>query len=172
MKEEKKLLLREVEEKITSSQGFILLRYQGFTAAHSRIFRNNLSEASAEFEVLKKKIFFKALEASGMEMNPEDSEGHLGVVFSYGDPVSAAKLVLDFNKQHNDSLVFLAGRIDNASLSGKEVEAVAKLPSMKELRQQVVGLIAAPMSQVVGIMNSVLSGVISCLDQKAEKTQE
>ena len=45
-------------------------------------------------------------------------------------------------------------------------------PSMKELRQQVVGLIAARMSQVVGIMNSVLSGVISCLDQKAEKTQE
>ena len=82
MKEEKKLLLREVEEKITDSQGFILLRDQGFTAAHSRNFRNNLSEASAEFEVLKKKIFFKALEASGMEMNPEDSEGHLGVVFS------------------------------------------------------------------------------------------
>lgn len=114
----------------------------------------------------------KALETSGVEMDPEDSEGHLGVVFAYGDPVSAAKQVLDFNKQHNDSLVFLAGRIDNASLSGREVEAVAKLPSMKELRQQVVGLIAAPMSQVVGIMNSVLSGVVSCVDQKAEKTQE
>ena len=93
MKEEKKLLLREVEEKITASQGFILLRYLGFTAAHSRSFRNNLSGVSAEFEVLKKKIFFKALETSGVEMDPEDSEGHLGVVFAYGDPVSAAKQV-------------------------------------------------------------------------------
>ncbi|ACZ33057.1 ribosomal protein L10 [Chlamydia pneumoniae LPCoLN] len=169
MKQEKTLLLQEVEDKISAAQGFILLRYLGFTAAYSREFRNSLSGVSAEFEVLKKRIFFKAIEAAGLEVDCSDTDGHLGVVFSYGDPVSAAKQVLDFNKQHKDSLVFLAGRMDNASLSGAEVEAVAKLPSLKELRQQVVGLFAAPMSQVVGIMNSVLSGVISCVDQKAEK---
>ncbi len=173
MKEEKKLLLQEVGEKIAASQGFILLRYLGFTAGYSREFRNSLSGVSAEFEVLKKRIFFKAIEAAGLEVkSSEDLGGHLGVVFAYGDPVSAAKQVLDFNKQHSDSLVFLAGRIDGASLSGEEVGAVAQLPSMKELRQQIVGLIAAPMSQVVGVMGSVLSGVVSCIDQKAEKTQE
>ncbi|EPP34518.1 ribosomal L10 family protein [Chlamydia ibidis] len=172
MKEEKKLLLQEVEEKISASQGFILLRYLGFTAVHAREFRNSLSGVCAEFEVLKKRIFFKAAEAAGFEVNGSDMEGHLGVVFAYDDPVSAAKRVLDFNKQHSDSLVFLAGRIDNASLSGKEVEAVAKLPSVKELRQQIVSLLAAPMSQVVGVMHSALSGVILCIDQKAEKNKE
>ena len=169
MKEEKKLLLQEIEEKVSASQGFILLRYFGFTAAHSREFRNTLSGVSAEFEVLKKRIFFKAIENAGFDIDFSDTNGHLGVVFSYDDPVSAAKQVLDFNKQHEDSLVFLAGRIDNSSLSGKEVEAIAKLPSMKELRQQFVGVLAAPMSHVVGIMNSALSGVISCIHQKLEK---
>ncbi|ADZ18977.1 50S ribosomal protein L10 [Chlamydia psittaci] len=169
MKEEKKLLLQEIEEKISASQGFILLRYLGFTAAHSREFRNSLSGVSAEFEVLKKRIFFKAIQSAGFDIDSSDTSGHLGVVFAYDDAVSAAKQVLDFNKQHNDSLVFLAGRIDSANLSGKEVEAVAKLPSMKELRQQIVGLLAAPMSQVVGIMGSALSGVISCIDQKTQK---
>ncbi|ANH78862.1 50S ribosomal protein L10 [Candidatus Chlamydia sanziniae] len=168
MKEEKVLLLQEVKEKISASQGFILLRYLGMTAVCSREFRNSLSEVSAEFEVLKKRILLKTLEATGVEISYSD-EGHLGVVFSYGDPIVAAKQVLDFNKQHNNSLVFLAGRIDNASLSGEEVEAVAKLPSLKELRQQIVGLFAAPMSQVVGIMGSALSGIISCVQQKAEK---
>ncbi|AHK63330.1 50S ribosomal protein L10 [Chlamydia avium] len=169
MKDEKKLLLQEIEEKVSASQGFILLRYLGLTAAYSREFRNALSGVSAEFEVLKKRIFFKAVENAGFNIDFSDTDGHLGVVFSYSDPVSAAKQVLDFNKKHEDTLVFLAGRIDNASLSGKEVEAIAKLPSMKELRQQFVGLLASPMSQVVGIMNSALSGVISCVQQKLEK---
>lgn len=169
MKEEKKLLLQEVEEKVSVSQGFILLRYLGFTAAYSREFRNTLAGVSAEFEVLKKRIFFKAIENAGFDIDLSDTGGHLGVVFSYDDPVSAAKQVLDFNKQHEDSLVFLAGRMNNASLSGKEVEAIAKLPSMTELRQQFVGLLAAPMSHIVGIMNSALSGVISCVQQKLEK---
>lgn len=172
MKEEKRLLLQEVEEKISASQGFVLLRYLGFTAAHSRQFRNSLSGVSAEFEVLKKRILFKALESTGVEMDLADSAGHLGVVFAYGDPVSAAKQVLDFNKKNDNSLVFLAGRMYGASLSGEEVGAVAELPSIKELRQQIVGLITAPMSQIVGIMGAALSGVISCIDQKAEKTQE
>lgn len=172
MKEEKKLLLQEVEEKISASQGFILLRYLGFTAANSREFRNSLSGVSAEFEVLKKRIFFKAIANSGLDIDASDLGGHLGVVFAYEDPVSAAKQVLDFNKQHDNSLVFLAGRIDNASLSGQEVESVAKLPSMKELRQQFVGVLAAPMSNVVGVMGAVLSGVISCIHQKSEKNQE
>lgn len=172
MKEEKKLLLQEVEDKIAASQGFILLQYLNFTAANSREFRNALSGVSAEFEILKKRIFFKAVESSGCSIQAAPNKGHLGVVFAYEDPVSAAKQVLDFNKQHKDSLVFLAGRIDNAALSGEEVEAVAKLPSMKELRQQIVGLIAAPMTQIVGVMGSALSGVVSCIDQKVEKTQE
>lgn len=171
MKEEKKLLLQEVEDKIAASQGFILLQYLNFTAANSRTFRNALSGVSAEFEVLKKRIFFKAAQYAGCDVDVSGCKGHLGVVFAYEDPVSAAKQVLDFSKQHKDVLVFLAGRIDNASLSGEEVEAVAKLPSMKELRQQVVGLIAAPMTQLVGVMGSALSGVVSCIDQKVEKTQ-
>ncbi|AGW39064.1 50S ribosomal protein L10 [Chlamydia pecorum] len=172
MKEEKKLLLQEVEEKISAAQGFIVLRYLGFTAAYARELRNSLFEVSAEFEVLKKRILFKALESQGVQYNCFNADGHLGVVFSYKDAVSAAKQVLDFNKQHGDSLVFLSGRIDNAFLSGEEVEAIAKLPSLKELRQQVVGILAAPMSQVVGVMGGALSGVLSCVEQKIEKTQE
>ncbi|WP_201457059.1 50S ribosomal protein L10 [Chlamydia sp. 17-3921] len=171
MKEEKKLLLQEVEEKILAAQGFILVKYLGFTAVYAREFRNSLFGISAEFEVLKKRIFFKAIESTGLQFDCPNVEGHLGVVFSYKDPVSAAKQILNFNKQHNNSLVFLSGRIDDTFLSGEEVEAIAKLPSLKELRQQVVGLLAAPMSQVVGVMESTLFGILSCVEQRAEKIQ-
>ncbi|WP_213357559.1 50S ribosomal protein L10 [Chlamydiifrater phoenicopteri] len=170
MKEEKNLLLLEVEEKIADSRGFILMSYSGMDAARTRDFRNSLAGISAEFEVVKKRIFFKALSAAGLDIPFESSKGHLGVVFAYEDMLSAAKEVLNFTKKNENALVFLGGRIDNACLSGKEVESVAKLPSLQELRGQFVGLLAAPLSGVVGVMNSVLSSVVSCVEQKAGKS--
>lgn len=169
MKEEKGLLLKEVEEKIATSQGFILMRYLGLKAPSTREFRNSLFEVSAEFEVLKKRIFFKALKVANLDLDLSDTVGHLGVVFSYEDPISAAKKILDFSKKHTDSLEFLGGRIDNALLTGKEVEVIAQLPSLQELRGMFVSVIAAPLSQTVGVLNSAISGVVSCIEQKTLK---
>lgn len=171
MKEEKNLLLQEVKNKIDNSRGFVVTAYQGFTGAHSREFRNNIANFSAEFEVVKKKIFFKALEQSNIKLDFDSMEGHFGIVFAYEDnPAQVAKKTLEFSESHNDSLTILGGVIDNVACSGKEVTAIAKLPSLQELRAQVVGLLQAPMVQAVGVMQSVLTSVLFCLEEKSKKS--
>lgn len=171
MKEEKNLLLQEVKDKIENSQGFVVTAYQGFSAAYSREFRNNIASLSAEFEVVKKKIFFKALEQSNIQLNFGSIEGHFGVVFAYdNNPAQVAKRTLEFSETHNDSLTILGGLIDNIACSGQEVTAIAKLPSLQELRAQIVGLLQAPMTQVVGVMQSALTDVLYCMEEKSKKS--
>ena len=171
MKEEKNLLLREVKDKIESSQGFVVTAYQGFSAAYSREFRNNIASLSAEFEVVKKKIFFKALEKSNIQLNFASIEGHFGVVFAYdNNPAQVAKKTLEFSETHNDSLTILGGLIDNIACSGQEVTEIAKLPSLQELRAQIVGLLQAPMAQVVGVMQFALTGILCCMEEKSKKS--
>lgn len=169
MKEEKGLLLKEIEDKLVDAQGFVLMRYLGFNAAYSRAFRNSLAGMSSEFEVIKKRLFFKTLSRMGIDFEVADLSGHLGVIFAYKDAVSMLKNVLEFSEKHSDSLVFLGGKVDAQVFSAQELVSMAKLPSLRELKMQLLGVLEAPMSQVIGVIQASLSGVIHCLEEKANK---
>ncbi|MEG0037060.1 MAG: 50S ribosomal protein L10 [Victivallaceae bacterium] len=169
MKEEKGLLLREIEDKFSESQGFVLMRYSGFTADYARAFRNGLASASSEFEVVKKRLFFKALEKMSIKFDVQDSVGHLGVVFAFKDPVAVMKNVLEFSEKHDDALVFLGGQVDGVIFSSEEVLAMAKLPSLRELKMQFLGVLQASMSQMIGVVQAVLTGVLLCMEEKIKK---
>lgn len=169
MRAEKQLLLDEIKEKIEGSKGFIIARYQGFTAGRSRKFRDYVAEVGGEFEIVRKRIFLKAAKASGYEINLDDLEGHIGIVFAYEDATRIAKSTVKYGDDNEKSVAVLGGHIEGEYCSAEEVEAIAKLPSLPELRAQILGLFEAPMSQTVGALQAVLTCVLYCLEEKSKK---
>lgn len=169
MRAEKQFLLDEIKEKIEKSNGFIVARYQGFGAGKSREFRDSIAEIGGEFEVVKKRVFIKAANALGIEFDDGTFEGHVGVLFAHEDASGLAKKAVKYGEQNADAISVLAGHMDGQLMSAEEVIAVAKLPSLNELRAQIVGLLQAPLSQTVGAMNAVLTSVLHCLEEKSKK---
>ncbi|MBF5051103.1 50S ribosomal protein L10 [Candidatus Clavichlamydia salmonicola] len=172
MKEEKSLLLDEVKSKIEESNGFVVISYKGLTAVLSRLFRNTLFDLDGEFEVVKKTIFLKAAESAGVSVPLEDTEGHMGVLFGKQDIAQLAKNIIEFNKKNNNVFKILGGRIEESSYTSEEMDAIAALPGIKELRAQFVGLIQAPLANVVGVVQAVLTSVLNCMEEKIKKNQE
>lgn len=169
MREEKQLLLDEVKEKIESSKGFIITRYASFTAPRAREFRDKMAEIGGEFEVVKKRVFIKAAEICGIKLDLSSLGGHVGVIFAHEDTTQLAKTALKYGEENDNAIAILGGRIDGEAYSGSDVEAIAKLPGLAELRAQILGLFEAPMAQTVGSIQAVLTSVLYCLEEKSKK---
>ncbi|HRW58873.1 MAG TPA: 50S ribosomal protein L10, partial [Chlamydiales bacterium] len=96
MTPEKQLLLDEIKEEIDRSSGMIVTGFKSMTPQNSWDFMEKLSNAKGKYKVVKKRVFEKAAEASGMKFDLSSFKDHVGIVFVQGDSVTAAKAVYTF----------------------------------------------------------------------------
>lgn len=170
MRPEKKLLLDEIKDKIESSNAMIITKYQSVEPNASWEFRSSLQKLDSEFEIVKKRIFLKAANECGIEVSLDALPGNIGVVFLGENTIDATKAFYKFSTDNNDLFEVLLGRFEKKIYSPKEVKQLSKLPSMDEIRAQFIGLLQAPMSQTLSVMESLLTSVIYCLDNKAKES--
>jgi large subunit ribosomal protein L10 len=171
MREEKQFLLDEIKEKIDNSKGFIIASYKGLTANKVRQFRDIVSEAEGEFEVVRKRVFLKALEKSGIPFKGEKMEGHVGVIFAKKDAAALTKVAVKYSDDNEKALAVLGGKIEEDVYSGEEMLAISSLPGLQDLRAAFLGTIEAPMRDMVSIFGAHLTGLLYCIEEKAKKEQ-
>ena len=80
----------------------------------------------------------------------------------------AAKILVDFAKD-NEKLVIIGGGLENKPLSKIDVEALAKLPSLNDLRGKLVGLIQAPATKIVRLTMEPATQVLRTISQKSKQ---
>ena len=81
MRKEKELLLNEIKEKIDASTAMIVARYDRLEPNTSWKLRELLEKSGSLFEVVKKRVFIKAAEKSGVKIDDALLSGNIAVVF-------------------------------------------------------------------------------------------
>ncbi len=135
-------------------------------------FRKAIRHSGAEFEVVRKRLFLKALEETGASITRQSLTGHIGVIFAIEDPLDVIKQAFEFAKSNALALQFLGSRFEGKFLAAAETEMLSKLPSLSQMRAQVLALFMAPATQTVGVFNSLLGAVPQCLDQMVKRDTE
>lgn len=171
MREEKKLLLSEIKEKLEGAEALILTRYSSLTPDLSADFRSQLSEAGGSYSVVPKRVLIKAAEEAGIALEHEQLQGHIGIVFAGEDTVAPTKAVFKFAKENEATLELevLSGQFEGKLCSAADVKAISELPSQDEMRAQLLGLFEAPMAQTLSVMDALLTSVIYCLENKVQE---
>lgn len=168
MRKEKQFLLDEIKQKIDASSAMIVMRYSALTPNAAWQLRSALAQSGSIFEVVRKRIFFKATQEAGVSTDESLLEGHVGVVFvGQADPMESAKTVLKFSQDNGDILAVLYGRIEGKIVNGSDVVALSKLPSMDEMRSILIGLLTSPMSQMLSVLEAVIAEPLSVVEQKS-----
>ncbi|MBS0623384.1 MAG: 50S ribosomal protein L10 [Verrucomicrobia bacterium] len=170
MREEKQLLLDDLADKIRTSKGFVVAQYKDFSATRSRDFRNQLAKIGAEFEVVRKRVFIKAAEATGVTLNSDSFSGHIAVIFANEDPTITVKSTVKYAEDNANTILPLGGHLDGAVCSKEDLAAIAKLPNLPEMRAQFLGLLQAPMAQTLGALQAILASPLYCLDEKSKQS--
>jgi large subunit ribosomal protein L10 len=129
----------------------VVTHYMGLTVAEMTDLRGRLRKEGASFKVVKNRLAQKALNGSG-EGAIALFKGPVGIAYGR-DPVSAAKVSTQYAKD-NEKFSIVGGLMGEMVLDAKGVDALAKLPSLDELRGKIVGLLQAPATKIAGVLQA------------------
>jgi len=130
----------------------VVTHYIGLTVAEISDLRDRMRVSGAKFKVTKNRLTRLALKDTKFEGLSDLFTGPTAIAYS-DDPVVAAKVSVEFSKQ-NDKLIVLGGGMGSEMLDASGVKALAALPSLEELRGQIVGLLQAPASKIAQVIQT------------------
>jgi len=169
MREEKQLLLDEIKGYIEDNSTFLVMNYAGLNAGLTHSFRSDIHKSGGFVEIVRKRVFVKAAIDAGVPFEVDQLPGHIGLVFAGEDPLEAAKITFKFQNDNEKVINVLGARFDGEMYSADQIEQLSKLPGKQEMRAQLLSVFAAPMTQTLGVMQSLLTSVVYCLDNKAKQ---
>ena len=170
MRKEKQFLLDEIKDQISTFGSFVMISYQGIEANRMNEFRRNVRKMKGGVEFVKKRLLIKAADNLGLALDISKLPGHIGLVLAKEDPIEVTKFVFKFRTETDKKVDVVGGRIDGLVLSGADVKTLSELPSKDEMRAQFLGILEAPMSQTLAVMEALISSVVYCLDNKAKQS--
>lgn len=169
MRKEKELLLNEIKDKIDASTSMLVTSYSKLEPNQSWQLREELNKSGSVLEVVRKRVFLKAAEKSGLKIDESLLAGHIGVVFvTQPDAMPTAKAVFKFSGENANILQIVCGQIDGKIMPGAEIEVLSKLPGLDEMRAMFLGLLTSPMSHMLSVMEAAIAGPLSVIEKKSE----
>jgi large subunit ribosomal protein L10 len=167
-KAEKVERVGELKTRIEGSDALLLTEYRGLTVSDITALRRSLAEGGTRFAVIKNTLMRRAAaDASIAEIEPL-LEGPTAVAFVSGDPVAAAKRVVEAAKRF-PTLILKGGYMDGHVLSADEAKALADLESREAMLSKVAGMLKAEMARAAAAMVSAQSTFLSLLESYKEK---
>lgn len=154
---QKERLVSDIRDILRDKALVVVVRQSGVTVSESTQLRRDMRQQQAIFKVMKNTLLNIALQGTEFEGLQPFLTGPTALACS-ADPVGAAKVVVKFAENSSKMQVigaWMGGRI----LDVAAVEALAKLPSMNELRAQILGLLAAPATKIVRTIKEPMSRV-------------
>jgi len=169
MRQEKQLLLDEIQGHIEKHKTFVIMRYQGLEANKANAFRREVAKLGGNIEILRKRLLVKAAAAAGIQLNLDALPGHIGLVLAGQDPIETTKAVFKFSQDNNKAVEVIGGHFEGQLFNGEQVKALSLLPGKDEMRAQLLGTFEAPMAQTLAVMDALLTSVVYCLDNKSQQ---
>ncbi len=171
-KEDKQRVVAELTERLRTTQTLIVADYRGLTMPQIDDLRTELLKHGARFTVVKNTLTRRAAEAAGAEHLLALLEGPTAIAFleADGDPVAVAKAI-GATARDTKVLEVRGGVLEGRSITAADIENLAKLPPLEQLRGQVLGAIAAPLYAIVGLFNAPLQNLVGLIDARIEQLE-
>lgn len=165
---DKQAFIASLKESVAEAELLVVTQQSGLTVTEASALRSQIRDAGASYRVVKNTLGRIALNETKFAGASEYLKGPSAIAYSK-DPVAAAKAVVDFAKQ-NDKLEVVSGSLGGKILQKQDVEALAKLPSLDELRAKLLSTISAPAQKVVAVVNAPGSQVAQVVSAYSKKS--
>jgi large subunit ribosomal protein L10 len=157
----------EVLKGVFANAGAVVVtHYMGLTVAQLTDLRHRLRQEGATLKIVKNTLAQKALNGAGAEASALFKGP---VAIAYGpDPVSAAKVSTQYAKD-NDKFTVVGAMMGDQVLDATGVDALAKLPSLDQLRAKIIGVLQAPATKVAGVIQAPAAQLARVMNAYATK---
>jgi len=168
--EQKQQIVTELTEKFANSKVVIATDYKGLDVASMTALRKKLFESDVHYKVVKNTLLKKASEGNEVSLIKDLFKGPTGVAFSMNDPVSPAKLLVEFAKA-NEKLEIKGGVLGGKKIDFEGIKALSELPSKEVLLGQLLSVFSAVPTRFVRVLNGVPQNFMNVLSAVKEKKE-
>lgn len=158
-KQKKQEIVAELIDKFQKQKSVIFTDFRGVGVNKLMAIRRAIKKTGAEFKVARKTFLRLALKKIGIEYDPKELDGEIGVIFSYDDPVTPAKTAVSFRKE-NPTFKLLKGILNGKLITAEETIALAKLPSREQLLGKLVFTLNAPIQNFYNVLQANIKNLV------------
>ena len=162
-KDKKNTLVADLTALLSDSKMVVYAKYQGLTVKELQELRKMARESGVKIKVVKNRLVKVAMKeiAAYKDTDASGLTGQLLYALGTDEDFDAAKVLTKFAKSH-DKMELVGGfNSDGAALSTEEVKTLGSLPTKNEL-----------IAQVVDTLLSGINGIVSGLEEHADKATE
>lgn len=149
---EKKQLVEYLNGELGGAQIVLVVHNKGLTVAQMTDLRVQVRKAGAKLKVAKNLLTKISVKGTQYEGIADVFKGPTMIAYA-NDPVAAAKVMSDFAGK-NDKLELVAGSFGTQRLDSKAIQALAKLPSLDELRAKIIALLQTPATRIATVLQA------------------
>lgn len=162
---EKEVVIGELSQKFGNAPLVALSQYRGLTVAQMTDLRGQLRKVDGELLVAKNTLTWRAVMETPSKVIEPLLSGPNVLAFGYGDPVAFAK-VIDAYAEKNEAFEVKGAVMGGQLLSRKQIGQLATMPSLDQMRAQLLALMMTPATQFVRVLAAPAQGLVQVLDAR------
>ena len=171
VKPEKVETVDRIKAELDQTQAVVLTEYRGLTVGELADLRTKLLDMETSYRVVKNTLARRAAADAGLGELEELFVGPVAVAYVKGDPVSAAKVLATFAREH-PALVIKGGVLEGRVLTADETKELARVDTLDVSRAKIAGLLTAPLRQLMMLLEAPAARIIYVLDQVGARAPE
>lgn len=155
--------VEELKQRFESAKALIFADNKGLKVSEVTELRKKFRSQKVQLKTAKNRLVKKALKEATISGLDQFFVGPTTIISSETDPVSPAKILTDFVKNH-EKLVIKGGYLDGEILTLEKIKALASLPSKEVLYAKLLGCLQNPARQLVSVLAAVPRGLVTAVD--------
>lgn len=169
---EKKAVVEEITEDLNNAGAVYITNYSGMSVKEVNNMRGEFFEGNIKYKVYKNTLMQRAMDEVG---GYEDLYPHLveqnGFAFVEEELAAPAKVIKKLFEE-TEKPKFKAAIIDGDYYGEDELETLAAMKSKSEILGDIVGLLMAPVSNVVNALQAPGRNIAGAIETIAEEGEE
>ena len=151
---EKRKVVEDLNERLSKSCIVIVTDYKGLDVSTINDLRRRLRQENIEYQVVKNTLLTRAAAETDADLIKDHFRGPSAVALSYEDPVTPAKILTDFAKDH-EALEIKVGVMNGQVLEVSQIKALSALPSREQLLAKLLATLNAVPASFVRTLNEI-----------------
>ncbi len=167
-----KIAMREELRSRVETSGYVFFAdCRGMTVDGMTDLRKRLRGSHSRLMIVRNALLSLASRDLGWNDVDRLLEGPTAMITGTGDVAQVAKLLRDFAKTSKQTQI-KGGRFAAQTLSAEDVQELADTPPREVLYARLAGTLAAPMTQLVGVLQQKNASLVYVLKAVADKKAE
>jgi large subunit ribosomal protein L10 len=159
----KREMVEALSSRLADSPNLYLTDFTGVAVKPMTELRRRLRSAGVDYVVVKNTLALRALESASVSGLSQLFEGPTAFVFAGEEPITAAKVLAEFQKEH-ETFTIKAGVVEGKTVGADQVKRLATLPPRDVMLGQLAGGMQAPFQGFVGALTGLLHQFVGALE--------